>query len=194
MIDINPRTLTGQFIQLEPLNETHREELHNIAQDKNIWVYTASNANGKNFDPWFNKALSLFTQQHHLPFVVRSLKSNKIIGSTRFYDISKEHHRLTIGYTWLIPEVWGTVANPESKLLLLAFAFEHCLVNRIELMTDARNLHSRAAIKKLGATEEGLLRQHMVLKDGYIRDTVIYSIIKTDWPQIKTKLIKRLCG
>ena len=136
--------------------------------------------------------MNCFEKQQHLPFVVRRLADKKIIGSTRYYDINIEHQRLTIGYTWYVLEAWGTYVNPECKFLLLAFVFEELKMNRVEFVTDSRNLRSRAAIKKLGATEEGVLRHHMVLDDGFIRDSVIFSIVKLDWEKVKLTLQSRL--
>lgn len=127
-----------------------------------------------------------------MPFVVRRVVDGEIIGSTRYYNISQEHHRLTIGYTWYIVDVWGTVVNPECKYLLLRHAFETLHINRVELLTDVRNLRSRAAIKKLGAIEEGILRWHMIVEDGRIRDTVVHSIIKSEWPPVKLGIEARL--
>lgn len=187
-----PTTLAGSWIHLEPMNETHRDDLCAIAKDSRIWTYIATRAEGDSFDQWFAKAMSKLQSGHHLPFVVRRLSDQKIIGTTRYYDISPTHHRLMVGYTWYSPEVWGTYVNPECKYLLLQHAFEILKINRVEFATDSRNLRSRSAIKKLGANEEGLLRQHMVLKDGFVRDTVVFSIIKNEWPRVKSMLEERL--
>jgi len=189
MLTIKPITLTGSLVQLEPIKESHENELYAAAQDESIWTYNGSNAYGERFYRWFNKAITAPT---HLPFIVRRISDQKIIGSTRYYDINSENHRLTIGYTWYIPEVWGSAVNPECKLLLLKYAFEEAQVNRVQFSTDSRNSRSRAAIKKLGAIEEGVLRQHMVLEDGFVRDTVVFSIIKPDWEQVKAGLQARL--
>ncbi len=161
-MDIKPQILRGSRIQLESLNETHKDELYHIAQDEKIWSYTIK-ASGDRFYRWFDKAIKCFEQQQHLPFIVRQLSDNRIIGSTRYYDISVENRRLAIGYTWYVPEVWGTYVNPESKLLLLGFAFDELKTNRVEFMTDSRNVRSRAAIKKLGAIEEGILSLKNIL-------------------------------
>lgn len=192
MLDIQPIILKGARVQLEPINELHRAELYNAAQDEAIWTYNSAKAFGEQFHRWFDKALNAFQDQQQLPFIVRRISDTKIIGSSRYYNITPEHHRLTIGYTWYIPEVWGTYVNPECKLLLLKFAFEDSQANRVEFVTDARNIRSRAAIKKLGAIEEGLLRHHMVLEDGFIRDTVMFSIVKPDWAHVKLTLQSRL--
>src|SRR5258708_6879832 len=111
--------LTGNSVQLEPLNDSHREELYTIAQDESIWTYSSSKAIGNKFYRWFDKAVKSVQAGQHLPFVVRRISDNKLIGSTRYYDIDSDNHRLTIGYTWYIPEVWGSSVNPECKYLLL---------------------------------------------------------------------------
>lgn len=188
---IPPQKLSGQFVDLELLNQNHREDLRIIAQDESIWTYFPYDPTGNNFDVWFDKALNL--EQQQMVFAVRSKKNHKLIGSTRYYDISQKNRRLAIGHTWYIKEVRGTPVNPETKLLLLTYAFEALNINRVEFFADARNLHSRAALKKLGAVEEGTLRQHLILsKDGYIRDSVVFSILKTDWDDVKEKLLLRL--
>ncbi|EKD70431.1 MAG: hypothetical protein ACD_46C00535G0004 [uncultured bacterium] len=192
MFNIKPIILTDSDVQLEPLNESHQNELFQAAQNENIWVYNSSKAFGEKFYPWFEKAVNAFQLRQQFPFIVRRLSDQQIIGSTRYYDINDEHRRLTIGYTWYIPEVWGSYVNPTCKFLLLKCAFEKLQMNRVEFVTDSRNARSRAAIKKLGATEEGVLRQHMVLEDGFVRDTVVFSIVKSDWLHIKSILHARL--
>lgn len=192
MLNIQPKILKGSWVQLEPLNESHKNELYSAAQNESIWTHSGSKAYGERFYRWFDKAIKCFQDQQHLPFIVRRLSDTKIIGSTRYYDINAEHHRLTIGYTWYIPEVWGSYVNPECKLLLLKFAFEDLQVNRVEFVIDSRNSRSYAALKKIGATEEGVLRQHMILEDGFIRDSVMLSVVKPDWFQIKLILQSRL--
>lgn len=192
MTSIQVEILKGSHIQLEPLNASHKDELYSAAQNESIWTYNGSKAFGEKFHHWFDKAMNAFQSRQQIPFIVRRLSDAKIIGSTRYYDINSEHHRLTIGYTWYIPEVWGSFVNPESKLLLLKFAFEALQMNRVEFVTDSRNARSCAAIKKIGAVEEGVLRHHMLLENGYIRDSVIFSIIQPDWPKVKSTLESRL--
>ena len=179
MFEPMPITLTGSFIQLEPLEQKHYETLKLLSQNEKISTY--SPALKSKFDAWFNKALKSYPESRQLTFVVRTLSDRKIVGSTRFYEIYPDHQRLSIGYTWYIPEVWGTVVNKECKLLLLQYAFDKLDVNRVEFFIDLRNERSRAAVKKLGAIEEGVLRQHIVLDDGYVRDTVVYSLLKKEW-------------
>ncbi len=184
-------TLTGSIIQLEPMLESHREALRAAAQDPTIWDFTPS-AHGDHFDNWFDFAMTEVETGRQFPFVVRRIRDNKVVGTTRQYDFSAKHKRITIGFTWYTPETWGTEVNPECKLILLTDAFETRGLNRVEFTVDVRNERSRAAVKKLGAQEEGLLRQHMILDNGYVRDTVVYSIIKSEWPTVKNKLHARL--
>lgn len=171
--------LTGQIVQLEQLQEIHRKTLRTLSKDEKISLY--SPALRLKFDSWFDKALS---QAEQFTFVVRQLQNQKMIGSTRFYEINLNHKRLAIGYTWYIPDVWGTGVNLDVKLLLLNYAFQIAGINRVEFHIDSRNERSRFAVKKLGATEEGILRQHIILDDGYVRDTVVYSILKEEWPSL----------
>ncbi len=189
---LKPKTvvLTGHHVQLEPLQETHREILKTLAQDENVSRYSPPLK--LKFDAWFDKALKSFPETGQLTFIVRTLADQHIVGSTRFYDITPKDRRLSIGYTWYIPSVWGTGINTECKLLLMQHAFDVLQANRIEFFIDASNERSRAAVKKLGATEEGLLRQHVVFENGYVRDTAVYSILKQEWAEISSRLTKKI--
>lgn len=182
--------LTGKLIQLEPLQEEHREYLKLLSRNEKTSAYSPTLK--LKFDGWFDKALKDTPESEQLTFIVRHLKTQDIVGSTRFYEIYFNHQRLSIGYTWYIPEVWGTGVNVDCKLLLLNHAFQELQMNRVEFDIDARNERSRCAVKKLGATEEGILRQHIILDDGHIRDTVIYSILKNEWPALSITLQNRL--
>ncbi|RDI42535.1 GNAT family N-acetyltransferase [Aquicella lusitana] len=192
MLDLKAMRLSGSWVDLEPLDEKHREALRAVSVDERIWTYLPSNDAGAKFDCWFEKAIKGWQEGLQLPFAVINKADQKIIGTTRYYEIAPEHHRLSIGYTWYVQEVWGSAVNPECKLLLLDHAFETLGANRVAFYTDLRNARSCSAIKKLGAVEEGVLRKHMVLEDGHVRDTVVFSIISSEWSGIKTKLIERL--
>ncbi len=178
--------LTGQFIQLEPLQEMHRETLRLLSKDERISVYLP--ALRLKFDSWFDKALKTFPELEQFTFIVRNLQNKKIIGSTRFYEICFSHKRLAIGYTWYTPEMWGTGVNLDCKLLLFNYVFQLLQINRVEFHIDSRNERARFAVKKLGATEEGVLRQNTILDDGYVRDTVVYSVLKKEWPSLSIKM------
>lgn len=177
------------IIQLEPLTEAHRPDLYLAGQDEQLWAYCPSGGTGDHFHRWFDKALNTEKQQS---FAVRRVMDQKLVGSTRYYNIEMEQCVLRIGYTWYIQEVWGTAVNTTCKYLLLQDAFENREMNRIEFTVDARNARSIAAVKKLGATQEGILRQHRILQNGFVRDTVMLSIIKSEWPAIKSELEQRM--
>ena len=186
-------TLSGRFVRLEPITESHREALRPVAQDERIWTVTTS-AFGKLFDPYVDLALRRRENGAELPFVVHLQADNRVVGMTRFMAIEEAHKRLEIGATWYDPSVWAGAVNPECKLLLMAHAFEALCYHRVEYKTDFRNTRSRAAIAKLGAKQEGIFRKHMVLADGHIRDSVWFSVIDEDWPEVKRGLEQRLAA
>jgi steroid delta-isomerase-like uncharacterized protein len=184
--------LTGRSAQLEPLGERHREGLRAAADDERIWTHTLTDARGPEFDRWFDEALARRAAGQQFPFAVRRLADQALIGSTSFLDPAPRHGRVEIGSTWYTPAAWGTEVNPECKLLLLAHAFEALGMNRVSLCTDVRNTRSQAAIEKLGAVREGVLRAHMVTQGGRVRDSVLYSIVAGDWPRVRERLTARL--
>jgi RimJ/RimL family protein N-acetyltransferase len=179
-------------VRLEPLAERHREKLRAAADDERIWVHTLTVARGDGFDRLFEEALAECNARKRIPFAVQRLSDGQLLGSTSYLDINPRHKRLEIGATWYHPSVWGTVVNPECKLLLLNHAFEVLGVNRVALVTDARNHRSQAAIAKLGAAREGVLRSHMITQGGRARDSVLFSIIASEWPQVQAGLMARL--
>ena len=190
-----PGRLTGPRVILEPLAAGHREPLRAAAaEDQSIWTYFPINFNGagEDFDPWFDHAMSRYERDEHFPFAVRRRADGRVVGTTRFYDMVADHRRLAIGSTWYAPEARGTLVNPEVRLLTLAHAFEVMAVNRVELITDPYNLSSRAAMKLLGAVEEGVMRNHMIYKDGRIRDSVLFSIVRNEWPRVRERLAEKL--
>ena len=186
--------LTGRWVQLEPLGDQHREALRAAADDERIWVHTLVVARGSEFDRWFEDALAQRSAGRQFPFAVRRLADQAVVGSTSYLDPVSRHRRVEIGSTWYTPDVWGTRVNPECKLLLLAHAFDVLRMNRVALCTDARNARSQAAIEKLGAVKEGVLRSHMVTQGGRVRDSVLYSIVREEWPEVKARLAARLAG
>ena len=123
---------------------------------------------------------------------MRRLDDNALVGSTRYLAIEPAHRRLEIGHTWYAPSEWGGQVNPACKLALLRHAFETLGFNRVELKTDNRNLRSQTAIAKLGAVREGVFRAHMVRRDGTLRDSVYFSIVKSEWPAVRDRLTRRL--
>jgi RimJ/RimL family protein N-acetyltransferase len=186
--------LTGSWVQLEPLGDQHREALRAAADDERSWAHTLVVARGPEFDRWFDDALAHRSAGVQFPFAVRRLADHAVVGSTSYLDPVPRHRRVEIGSTWYTPEVWGTHVNPECKLLLLAHAFDVLGMNRVTLCTDARNARSQAAIEKLGAVKEGVMRSHMVTQGGRVRDSVLYSIVIDEWPEVKARLAGRLAA
>jgi N-acetyltransferase len=190
-MDLTPPTLTGRFVRLEPVAEPHREGLRAAANDPRIWEFNSVSGYGPAFDAWFANALA---PVQRIPFTVRRLADDAIVGSTGYLDPVPPHKRVEIGHTWYRPDCWGTAVNPECKLLLMTHAFEVMRANRVSYVTDMRNLRSQAAIAKLGAVREGVLRSHMVVQGGRIRDSVLFSVIASEWPAVKDRLQARLAG
>jgi len=182
-------------VLLEPLAPEHREPLRRAAKvDESIWTYFPINYNGAgdDFDSWFDYTMAKFAGEEHYPFAVIRRSDGDVVGTTRFYDLVPDHKRLAIGSTWYRNDVRGTRIHPEVRLLTLTYAFDRLAVNRVELITDPQNLVSRAAMKILGAVEEGLIRQHMIYKDGRIRDSLLFSIIRSEWPRVRERLLKAM--
>ena len=191
---MNVLALTGRWVKLEPLGEQHREGLRLAADDELIWELTLTRADGPEFDRWFDGALAAHSAGRQVPFAVRRLEDEALIGSTSYLDVVPRHKRLEIGSTWYVPGVWRSRVNPECKLLLLTYAFEELGFNRVTFCTDLLNVRSQAAIAKLGAAREGVLRAHMVTRGGRVRDSVIFGITAADWPAVKARLTARLAG
>ncbi len=184
------QNLTGRFVRLEPLAEVHREGLR-AANDPAIWTFLSMRGYGPDFDIFFDTARQMHESSAHIVFCVRRLADDMVVGTTRFAEIVPAHKRVEIGYTWYAPAAQASPVNPECKLLLMTHAFD-AGANRVELRTDSRNARSRAAIAKLGAKQEGILRAHMVLHDGRLRDSVFFSIIRSEWPGVRAGLEARL--
>ena len=181
--------LTGQYVKLLPLASGHTEALFAAAQDPGIWTYMSLQvATIADMTRLVQQALVARQQGQEYPFVIFDQQTGHLVGSTRFLDISVTHRNLEIGWTWLAPEVWRTRINTECKYLLLRHCFETLDLLRVQLKTDGRNLRSQQAIERIGGVKEGVLRQHRIMPDGYVRDSVYYSILATEWPAVKTKL------
>jgi RimJ/RimL family protein N-acetyltransferase len=183
------RPLAGRDIRLEPLDVSHIPGLTDAASDPAIWRHTSF---GKTPEAYFSAALDAEARGEQVPFAVRRIRDRRLVGMSRLFEIDEDHKRCEIGYTWYIPEEWGTRTNPESKLLLLTHCFESWGARRVQFKTDHENLRSQAAIAKLGAVKEGVLRAHIIRPNGSRRDSVIYSITHDEWPKVKAGLRKRL--
>jgi RimJ/RimL family protein N-acetyltransferase len=193
-MEITAPTLTGRWVRLEPLAEEHREGLRLVADDDRIWEHMTVYARGSEFDRIFDDIFAQRTAGKRVPFAVRILSTGELIGSTSYLDPIPQHKRVEIGWTWYRPDQWASAVNPECKYLLLAHAFDTLGLNRVQLVTDLRNARSQAAIAKLGATREGVLRSHMITRGGRVRDSVVFAITATDWPQVKDRLLARLAA
>jgi N-acetyltransferase len=193
-MEITPLTLEGNHVRLEPLSLAHAEELLSAAADGELWNSTVTiiPSTSSAMTAYIATALEGQRERSQVPFVIVYKSAGRIVGTTRFYDIFPADLRVAIGYTWISKSVQRTAVNTESKLLMLAHAFEHWQCNRVELLTDVLNRQSQTAILRLGAKEEGILRSHMIMPDGRVRDSVCFSIIKAEWPAVKSSLESKL--
>jgi len=189
----NTPILPGQTVRLEPLQPAHFEELCKVGLDEELWRwFPVVVRTREELIQWLGQALAEQRQGLTVPFVTFHAKSGEVIGTSRFANISSEHRRLEIGWTWIVRAWQRTAVNTEAKYLMLRYAFETLGCVRVEFKTDALNLPSRAALARIGATEEGTLRQHMVTSSGRIRDTVYFSIVHSEWPAVKSRLEEKL--
>lgn len=190
VLDVRPVTLTGTLVRLEPLGPEHAEDLYAAAQEPLIWRWMPDNPSGSLEDmrAWIEAALRQRETGTQLPFAIVEQATDTAVGSTRYLNISPRDRGLEIGWTWLTPRVQRTGVNTECKYLLLRHAFEQLEAIRVQIKTDGRNDISQRAIERLGAQREGVLRKHMLVQDTYIRDTVMYSILDSEWPAVKARL------
>ena len=183
------RALEDERLRLEPLCEAHRKGLVEAASDPEIWRFTPlmGGAPAAYVDLAFR-----VTAPDHQPYVLVDRESGGVIGMSRMFDIQPERGGLEIGYTWYVPSVWGTDVNPRAKLLLMTHAFETSLYERVMFKVDILNQRSQAAVLKLGAQREGVLRHERQRPDGTWRDTVVFSTLCEEWPQAKQGLMGRI--
>jgi RimJ/RimL family protein N-acetyltransferase len=193
-VDIHPLTLTGRVVRLEPLAETYAPALTPHAQDESIWQYlpygdirTEADVRGV-----IQELLRRQARGTDLPFVVIYLETGEPIGMTRYMEIQRLHRNLEVGGTWYGAAYRRTAVNTECKYLLLRQAFEGYGCVRVQIKTDLRNERSQRAIERLGAVREGVLRHNMIMPDGYLRDSVYYSILDSEWPKAKKNLEEKL--
>ena len=182
-----PVTLTGEVVRLEPLAEHHAPGLLEAGADERIWTWMPRGPLEDREDAlaWIREARAA---ERQVPFAMVELASGRAVGSTRYLDVRVADRGLEIGWTWLAPSAWRTAVNTETKLLLLTQAFEGWGAERVQLKTDARNDRSMRAIERLGAVHEGVLRRHMRVRGGVLRDTVMYSILADEWPAARERL------
>jgi RimJ/RimL family protein N-acetyltransferase len=188
-VDPIPVTLEGELVRLEPLAESHLETLVDVGLDPDIWDLNPRVIRTRDhLAAYIDTALAEATTGSSVPFAIVLKANGHAIGSSRFGNIDRQHRRLEIGWTWIGRNWWRTGVNTECKLLLLSHAFEDLGCARVELKTDTVNRRSRNAMLRLGATEEGTLRKHMLTETGRWRDTVYYSILDDEWPDVRAQL------
>jgi N-acetyltransferase len=189
-LKVEPVTLRGAGVRLEPMTIDHVQALARVGLEPELWRWTPTAVtNTDEMRAYVQTALDEQRRGAALPFVIVDQASGQVIGSTRYANIDRANRRLEIGWTWLAPSHQRTRANTEAKLLLLTHAFENLGAMRVELKTDALNEKSRRAILRIGAVEEGILRKHVITASGRIRDTVYFSIVDSEWPGVKARLV-----
>ena len=193
MIQPEPATLEGHGVRLEPLSREHAAGLAEAAKDGRLWeLFFTSVPEAENTNKYVEDALKGQERGEMLPWAVRDLKSGAIVGSTRYHDIVPAADRVEIGYTWYAQRMQRSHVNTACKLLLFEFAFEKVKCGVVGLRTDNFNLRSQRAIEALGAKKDGVIRHHWPRRDGTVRDTVMYSVLAHEWPDVKKHLQLRL--
>lgn len=190
---VEPVTLEGQHVRLEPLSLEHLDALWAVADDPELWKFTTVNIrNREEMRAYIEEALQLSAAGTVIAFATRDKKSDAIVGSTRLADIQTHHRTMEIGWTWIARSHQRTAVNTEAKYLMLRHAFEKMDARRVMLKTDETNVRSRAAIARIGAKQEGILRNHMLVWGGRNRNSVVFSIIAEEWPEAKRNLEAKL--
>lgn len=190
-----PVVLAGRRVRLVPLDLAHAAPLADVGLDPDLWRLTSSDVRDRaGMRRWVEAALRDAAAGTALPFATTLAADGAVVGSTRLANYAPAHRRIEIGWTWVAPAWQRSAVNTEAKLLMLAHAFETLGCIRVELKTDVLNVRSRAAIARLGATEEGVLRRHMVTERGRVRDTVYFSVLDGEWPAVRARLEGRLAA
>jgi RimJ/RimL family protein N-acetyltransferase len=186
---VTPVTLEGRHVRLEPLAKGHLAGLARVGLDKELWRWIPTPVRTQeDMAAYIETALQEQERGVALPFAILEKATGRAIGSTRYGNIDRVHHRVEIGWTWVARDWQRTAMNTEAKYLLLKHAFETLGCLRVELKTDSLNEQSRAAILRIGAKEEGIFRNHMITESGRIRHSVYFSIIESEWPAVKARL------
>ena len=190
MMEVKPVTLTGKVVRLEPLSEAHVPGLAAVGMNDEIWRWLPYGVMKKEEDirGWVREMLRRAANGADKPFAVIHLASGRVAGATRYMDIHPKDYALEIGGTWYGVEFQRTGVNTEAKYLLLRHAFEDLKCIRVQIKTDLRNERSQKAIERIGAVREGVLRNNMIMPDGYYRSSVYYSILDNEWPAVKARL------
>jgi RimJ/RimL family protein N-acetyltransferase len=190
---VQPVTLQGRTVRLEPLSLDHLDDLARVAFEGDLWRWTVIQPTDKaGLRAWIEAALAGAEAATEQPFATVDVASGRAIGSTRFMSIVPEHRRLEIGWTWIALDHQRTGANREAKLLQMTHAFEVLGANRVEFKTDSLNTKANPGLLGIGATYEGTFRNHMVMPGGRLRHSTYYSVIKDEWPEVKARLEAKL--
>lgn len=185
--------LEGSSVRLEPLERAHLPALAEVALDPELWRWTLSLVRTRDdLTRYVEKALALRDAHVGYPFATIERRGGRVIGSTRFQPIEPAHRRLEIGYTFVARPWQRTAVNTEAKYLMMKHAFEAMGMHRVEFKTDVLNTASRTALLRIGATEEGILREHSITEGGRIRDTIYFSVLEQEWPSVRAGLERRL--
>lgn len=193
-MNIQPVTLSLRTVRLEPLSEAHISGLFKAGQDESIWRYMRYGRieTEEQMAEWVRRLLAAQEQGTDLPFAVVHQETKEVIGATRYLEIQPQNRSLEIGGTWYTPAFQRTSVNTECKYLLLRHAFEVLGCVRVQFKADVRNERSQRALERIGAVKEGILRNHMILPDGYLRSSVYYSILPIEWLEVKARLEAKL--
>jgi len=191
-VTLSPVVLEDRFVRLEPFTAGLEGEVRAALDcDPEAWNGMVSAAYGEHFDAWWAAALKAMEAGSRIAFAVRRLSDGAVVGTTSLYEIKPEHRRCEVGSTFYRPDARGGAVNPACKRLLLDYAFSSGAV-RVEIITDALNVVSAAAIRKLGARDEGVLRKHKITWTGRMRDTAQFAVLDEDWPEVRRRLDDRL--
>lgn len=190
-MEIGFETLEGRFVRLEPLKPGHKEEIRAVVDcDPAAWSILLVNPMGAGFEEYWEANCGAPATER-LPYVIRRLSDAQVVGASTYFTARARHGGVEIGATFLRPDVRASFVNPETKILMLGHAFDSGAV-RVQFTVDARNQRSQAAVAKLGAVREGVLRQDTRTWTGHIRDTVVFSILDSEWPAVRRRLEQRL--
>ena len=191
---IEPRVLENRWVRLEPFAPELKEAVRDALNvDEAAWSIMVSTAHGEHFDGWWDGFVERFEAGRDTPYAVRRVEDGRIVGTSSLHDLFPQHRRVELGSTFFHPDARGGAVNPASKRLLLQHAFDSGIV-RVEIITDGINGRSQAAIAKLGAAREGVLRRHKITHTGRVRDTVMFAVTDQDWPDVRARLDARLAA
>ena len=192
MLELQPITLASKRVRLRPLTLSDCPDLVDVARDGRLWeIRTTTVPMPNDVESYVRQALLNQNKSQELPFTI-TLADGTIVGTTRYRDIDLDNDRLEIGSTWIAASYQKTFVNTHAKFLLLRHAFEDLLCIAVEFRADATNAMSRIALERLGAKQDGILRSHRKMSDGHIRDTAVYSIISSEWPEVKARFSQNI--